>query len=103
MPCQPTCPHVSPSIASAVPAVPCDTCRGFVDRDLTVMDAAAARQRYPPFAQHIDAKDREWHPSRAAQAFEVSRIVGQLAKTLLAIIFALIALALVAACTVAVV
>lgn len=84
--------------------IACPSCRGWLDRDGSVIGTEEMLRRYPQMRTVVGPRQNwpDYTPSRSDQFFTVNRLVGQLAKTLLLIMLALIALALVVACTAAV-
>lgn len=64
------CAHVAARYAHQMPCVPCETCKAWIDRDGSLMDADTARQRYPEHVANINSTAARWHPApiRPAQA-----------------------------------
>jgi hypothetical protein len=60
------CPHSAAQMAASLPAVPCEECRSFIDRDGSLMTADIARQRYPMYRTGIDEHEARWRPAQPA-------------------------------------
>jgi len=60
------CPHSAAQMAASLPAVPCEECRAFIDRDGSLMSADVARQRYPMYRTSIDENQARWYPAQPA-------------------------------------
>jgi len=60
------CPHSAAQMAASLPAVPCEECRAFIDRDGSLMTADVARQRYPMYRTGIDEHEARWRPAQPA-------------------------------------
>jgi hypothetical protein len=57
------CLHSAAQMAASLPAVPCEECRAFIDRDGSSMSADVARQRYPMYRTSIDENQARWYPA----------------------------------------
>jgi hypothetical protein len=84
-----TCPHHSPAQLARFAPVPCPTCDGWVTADGQLLNRAAAIARYPAEAQLIASDPRPLNlgqalpGARTAAFWELNRIVGKLAWTLI--------------------
>jgi hypothetical protein len=97
------CTHPAHRNAANLPGVACPLCHGWLDRDGTVMDRATTVRRYPFMAMQIDGMAPQSLPDYGGpsaaelqkwRAGEMNRLVGALARTGLAIVFAAVALAI---------
>lgn len=80
--------------------VPCPECRGWLDRDGSVMSTDVMLVRYPHMISVVSQQPRQqlpdYTPSRADRALEINRLVGGLSRTLIMILVALLALGVIA-------
>lgn len=91
----PRCPHVPIEHAQRVAPVACHSCLAFVDRDLSLMNGALAKQRYPASAAIIDAYDLRYQAARQPAAQQVAQkpdVTGAVLKASTSFLMILIAL-----------
>lgn len=88
------CPHIPAAHLARFPCSACDACRAFVDRDGALMTPELAERRYPQLVALIRQQRLAW-PEPPSRAMEGVRLAGAISRSLLAIIFAGLALVVV--------
>jgi hypothetical protein len=76
--------------------IPCHECHGWLDRDGSVLGTDAMLTRYPHMISVVSQQPRQqlpdYTPTRADRAWEINRLAGALARTLIMVLIAAIAL-----------